>query len=483
MGPRVRGRRGGDRAALAAAVAVALVLRVVLALRSEAISVDGVQYVEAAQRFASGEWRSGLASFYPPGYPAAVAAAHAVIPDWETAGVVVSLVAGLLALAPLAAIARRAGLGGPAFAATLVGLALAPYPARYAAMVRSEALYALLVLLAVAAVLRSGAGWLLAGGALSGAAYLVRPEGLGLAVPLAAWAARTRSARAAGLVVCAAMLVAAPYVVYLRADTGAWVVSRKAANVVSLGIHAATGRGDVVTQAASDRTGLVDVVRHRSGAYLRKVAIDLWRTVGAFAECLSPLLVPFLLLGLWLGRRGFADVHRLLGATVVFYLVALALLYVDRRFYTALVPLALVWCGAGFGWAWSRAGRAAPALALVVAALLVGKAVHDREGAGYVRRIGTEIARRTEGRPVVAAADLRVAWYAGGRRVDVLFPLDAVRLVPILEGGADWLVVSDGDLTREARTLLEERAGRLELVTTIPTKGTGSATLYRIRHE
>lgn len=463
------------------AIVAATLLRLVLVWRSQAISVDGVQYVEAAQRLRAGEWTRALASFYPPGYPAAIAATYPLVHDWETAGVAVSLVAGVVTVLPLAAVARIAGLTGPAFAATVLGLALAPYPARYAAMVRSEALYALLVLVAVWLVVRPRA-WPGVAGLAAGLAYLVRPEGLGLVLPLAVWLARKRAWSSVVALALGTALVAAPYVGYLRWDTGGWIVSRKAANVVSLGIHAATGKGEVVTQDASDRTGVVDVIRLRWGAYLRKVSIDLLRTVVTFTESLSPVLVPFLLLGLGILRRRVPAVGGLLGLVVGFYLVAFALLYVDRRFYAPLVPLALVWCGAGFGWAWGRSGRWAPALAAIVAALLIGKALHDREGAGYVRRVGSEIASRTGGASVVvAASDLRIPWYAGARRLDVAFPLDAAHVQPILDGGADWLVVFEGDLTADARVALAEHAGAVEAVATVPENDGRVVTLYRIR--
>ncbi len=457
-----------------------------MAARGEVISADGVQYLEAAHLLRAGAWQRALASFYPPGYPAVIAAVEPVVGGWERAGRAVSLIAGALGVVPLAGIAELAGLDDVAFAAALFGLALAPYPARYAADVRSEALYGLLLLLAVwAAAAALVGGRRLApvlAGLATGSAYLVRPEGLVLVLPLGLVLAAAGRRVAAGALVAAAIVVAAPYVLYLRGDTQRWILSRKTANVLSLGIRAASGEGAVVSQAESDRTGLLAVVRARPRAFAKKLLVDSGRTFLAFADCLFVAFVPLCVVGLGRGRARAPAVERLLHAVVWSYVALFALTYVDRRFYAGVVGLAMVWSGDGFAWLWAllaRASRAgARAAAAALALLAVGKALGASEAAGWVRVAGREIARRGGLHQTIAARDLRVAYYAGGRRVEVPFPVDAGHLSALCAGRADWLVVLDGDVLPEAAPTLE-RCGVREAQ--VPLSKGRTADLYRLR--
>jgi hypothetical protein len=478
-------RASGDGRVVALALASAALVRLYLAWQNASISADGVQYVGVAAQLLAGEWRHALASFYPPGYPALVATAYPWVGDWERAGTVV------LTVVPLAALARLAGLEGAAFAAALVGFAVSPYPARYAAAVRAEGAYGLCFITAVWAaavwIVRGRRGAPLGAGLATGAAYLIRPEGLGLVAPLgaaflAAGRGRAAGLRAAAATALAAALVAAPYVLYLRADTGRWLVSRKAANVVSLGIHEAIGEGEVVSQGASAETPLGQVL---GGDYARKLLVDSVRTFSAFAECLHFVYLPFVLGGIALAARRRRAVDRLLHAVVWFYVAVFALTYVDRRFYTALVPLALVWGGSGFAWAWERllARRRAWAIgfAAAVTVAVLAKSLRVSDSTGYVRVLGREIARADPDRPLVAARDLRVAFYARGRRARVAFPLGAQALRSLAAEGA-WLVALDGDLAPAARALATAPGTGVTLVRSVPaSRGKRTARLYRLR--
>jgi hypothetical protein len=484
--------------ALAAAVIAGAAVRVWQAARTACINPDGVDYIEAARHFHHGEWTAGLASFYPPGYPLAIAAAYPLAGDWEAAGTAVSLVASLLTFAPLAGLLRLCRVPPAAFAAALAGFALSPYPARFAAMVRSEALYGLLLATAVWAVARHLAGGrralLAAGGAAIGLAYLVRPEGLGLAA--AACAALVLGAREAGrsrgaalascaLVLVATLAVAAPYAAYLRADTGRWLLSRKAANVVSLGIQTATGEGTVIAPGESDRAPLARVLAERRGALAEKLLVDAPLTFVVFADCLYWAYVPFLLIGIAVARRRHPrPLDRLLHLGVWLYVAIFALVFVNRRFYAGLVPFALVWCGTGYAWLRERLAerggrRLAIALAALALAAILPKAVRVPSTDAHPRLLGEEIARRAAGEPRVAARANQVAFYAGGRREDAAFPIDRERLAAWLADGPVWLVVREVDLTPEAHALLAASPAAT-LVATVPTKEGAPARLYRI---
>ena len=50
------------------------------------VNSDGVLYLRAAEDFFSGDIKSGLASFDPPGYPLLIAVIYPVIGDRELTG-------------------------------------------------------------------------------------------------------------------------------------------------------------------------------------------------------------------------------------------------------------------------------------------------------------------------------------------------------------------------------------------------------------
>ena len=488
-GPRARGPSRAIALAAAAAVA-ALGVRLDLARRRDCISADGVPYVAAARAFHRGDWARGLASFHTPGYPLAIAAAYPLAGDWERAGIAVSLAAGVASVVPLAGLARLAGLEGPALAATLAAFVVTPYPAGYASKVRTEALYALCVLVALwaaaAAALRGRPGAAAVAGVATGLAYLARPEGLALVVPLGAWLAgtlgRPHGLRAAAVVALGAAVVAAPYVLHLRRDTGRWMVSRKSAAVLSHAIDSATGEAQTVGQAESDRTPLREVLAGRWSLYARKVAIDAWRAVVALARAVYPAFVPFAVLGVALGRRRAPALTRLLAAVAGFYLVFYALTHPGTRFFTAVALALLVWCGAGLADALARARARGPvwaaALVVVVLAATLPETFRVENSCAYTRTLGETIARLDPGRPRVAAADFRVAFYAAGRYEPLPGRLDPAGL-RALAGRAGWLVALDGDLGPAARRLLEA-GGRGPLASAPTSGGKRTARLYRL---
>jgi len=476
-------------------VVVAALLRLYLASQVDSISSDGVRYVETARHFYHGSWREGLTAFDPPGYALAIAAAYPLFHDWERAGTAVSLVAGMLILAPLLGFLRVCRVRGPGLAATMIGFALCPYPARYASVVRCEALYGLLFMVAVWAVasylVKERRWFLVVAGGAAGLAYVVRPEGIGLT--LACGAAIGLAFRDAGrrlaaafkpfaIVTLIALAVATPYVVYLKSDTGRWTLSRKAANVVSLGIKTATGEGVLIEQAESDRQSFLGVVSKQFHLFARKLAVDSVRTFIAFADCLYYAYVPFLLIGIAIGRDRFGSVNWLLHVIIWFYLATFAIMYVDRRFYTALTPLAMVWSGAGFVWLWKwlaerQRTRTAIVVAAVVLAAILGKVLRIPRADQYARPLAREIARLTHGGAVVARVP-QVAFYAGTKPSRSKFPIDRMQLSPWLESPETWLVVTEGDLTPDAESMLSwSPAARL--ISTV-TEKKNVVRLYRL---
>ncbi|MEK7880945.1 MAG: glycosyltransferase family 39 protein, partial [Deltaproteobacteria bacterium] len=96
--------------------------RFFVAVNTEVIAVDSVEYVRLAKAFASGDYMGTLDVKRPPLYPALMGLASFIIPDFPLAGRLVSLVFGALTVVLVYFLGRRVfdektGLVAAAFAA------------------------------------------------------------------------------------------------------------------------------------------------------------------------------------------------------------------------------------------------------------------------------------------------------------------------------------------------------------------------------
>lgn len=177
----------------------------------------------------AGPWVSGWdnrEAFFP-GYPLLLRAVHTVVPDWTAAGLLISFVAGAVAVLALARIARAYLPEGGADHRTVVLFLLSPC-AVFLAAGYTEALFLAFALPAWLAALRHR--WALAA-VLVALATTVRVSGLFLAAAVAllfVLSARTRRDwRAAGWTLLPALPPAA-YSWYLHAHTGDWMAWKHA---------------------------------------------------------------------------------------------------------------------------------------------------------------------------------------------------------------------------------------------------------------
>jgi len=490
---------------LAAITGVALAIRLYLSLTSFCISGDGVAYLVMAREFAAGDTGALLRSVFSPLYPVLIAALHWVVPDWEVAGNLVSALAGSAAVMTIYAMTREVfarrdvALGAAGLAA------IHPELAGYSASVRTEAGYIFLM---------TGTVWLLirsvrtrrvrtaaAAGALGGLAYLYRTEAIGLPmVGIAALAAASlvwreceiRWTIAAAAVFAAAFLViAGPYLVYLRVSTGHWSVGREFAAAMMYGMGDAARNGEAwrhlgYARGVSPWTPLFADPQ----LYLKKVGSDLASSAYNFVQALDPMLAMFLAVGLW--RRGRALLasfgEALLAGLIVFYYCGFAFSYTGTRFMVHLIPFTFGWVIIGLEDVAATAARVAngagwriPPYAIPVAAALVllprtlWPIGYDMRG---IRYAGLAIAHRQAKPSAVVARDGRIAWYAGARFV----------LLPERTPGglcewiarqerAGYLVIND----HEARGLgLSHTASCLEFLARYPRGGSGYYDVFAI---
>ncbi len=500
--------RWSDSTSLLAIAAIAIVIRLYLALTSFCISGDGVAYVAMARDIAAGDVAAALHSVFSPLYPLLIAAVHRVLPDWELAGSLVSALMGTAAVATIygmthEAFARRdLALGAAALAA------IHPELAAYSGTVRTEAGYIFLTTGAVWLLLRSLRTRRLmtvaAAGAIGGLAYLYRSEAIGL--PLVAVAAIVAAALvwhrcgfgwALGAVAVFAsgfLAVAAPYLVYLRASMGHWTIGREFTAAMMYGMGEVARNSEEWRQLGySTSVSPLTPVFTDPRLYMEKVAGDFATSFYNFVQALDPLLTILLVAGLW--RRGRALIasfpEALLAFLIAFYFCGLAFSYTGTRFMVHLIPFVFGWAMLGLeaataagvrlarGVGWRLPAAAIPvAVALVLMPRTLWPIGYDMRG---IRYAGEEIAHRDAKPGAVVARDGRIAWYAGAKFIAL--PEDPepnlCRWLAI-QPGADYLIVADQDERRLGGNLRDEHC--LEFFKRYPRRAGHYYDLFFIRH-
>jgi 4-amino-4-deoxy-L-arabinose transferase-like glycosyltransferase len=448
-------------AALALAV-VSFALRFWVLRALPVIDSDGVIYVMLARRLHAGG--SSFDPLFHPLYPLAIALVEPLAGDWELAARLVSALAGALVVVVSWALAQ-ALLGQDVARLSAILVAVHPALVRAGTAAMPEALYALALVCGVWAVWRALAvgpdAWLVVAGALFGLAYLARPEGaaylvgLAAAVGLSTLRDRERSHLAwGGGALLAWLLVAAPYLVYLRSAVGRWTLSGKLAHNLAL------------VQGTADSPSPFPW-RALENAYL-------------FQKYALPELLPGVLVFLVLPgavararRRGWLARDGVLLAACLPPFASLAF-HIEARFFVPVLPFLLPFVAAGALWvagalvAERRAGAVALALTLAVglAALLgaLRPVLRPDPGAGLYREAARWVAETQPLDAVLLDRKPFVAFYSD-RRAAPLPRVTPEELAAAARRAGASLVVLD------SRELPYDRPRLLPLVWASPPQG------------
>jgi len=443
-------------------ICLAAGVRIYLFAFTYVISRDGVVYLALAGYFKEGNLGKGLSHDFHPLYSLVIAALSYLIPGSALAGQVVSLVSGSLLVVPIYLLGKDL-FGQRAGFLTGIIVAFHPYLARVSADVLSEGLYVFLFAGAVCAAWKSLKTRSLVGlfltGILGALAYLTRPEGIGVVIVAGFWIfmiqrpspVQRRDLAALGLLVFGFLIFASPYLVYLKKDTGHWILTRKKSIKGLVGIEKSSGlpvdRGGpswpglgLQQKSAKSREARGDFGRgsefFSSHTWSGDIKVFLELSL-KFVGTYHPLLIVFLMItfintkklnvpdkGNW-----FLLSFYLLYVPVL-YLLLLNAGYVSRRHWLPLVALGLFWAALGMERArdfvqqrlersgrWpipSSQGLLIAILAVTLVVLLPKTLKPQRRDKIWIRRAGTWIAQNAPPRSRVMSSDPRVAFYAGG---------------------------------------------------------------------
>ena len=363
----------------------ALVFRLFLKRYLFAISFDEVNYLKLAAAGASSGLTQVLHTFWSPFYPLVVALLSKVVPDFELAARLVSILSGTFIIIPVFIFAKYHFNRKVAYYAVLF-LAFYPPLAFLNTGARTEALYTLLSFLGIwtgwiALVRRS---WLLGflTGLIFGMAYLTRPEGvsflivfLGLAVGVLIFS-RRKNRRFSWFLVPAAIisfsLTALPYAVYLKRTTGEWTLSAKKSiqQGEAFALTKEPEDDDVFRMLSKDNTQVpIDQIYHignfsqvqkqrgdplikvTPGIIIEKYAKNLYEIVkNTIPMVLTAFIFGLMILGLvgetWSKERMQRELY-LLAYISFFWFLLIPMFHINSRYFLPFLPICFIWVAKG----------------------------------------------------------------------------------------------------------------------------------------
>lgn len=212
-------------------LALGFILRLVGLIQPGYIKLDGTIYAKIAESFVKGDFLEAFRGVFPPVYPFLMGVFHLFVPDVELAGELVSFVFGV-SLIYITFFFFNRFFGHQYAIAGSFFVAIHPFLVRYSSTVLSESVATFLFTLSVFFFYR---GWVdertgdvNISGIFLGLTYLTRPEYVVYAVPMVMLLLyKKRFSQSVYFLLCFLIFIV-PYVFYLKAETGQWVLSQKA---------------------------------------------------------------------------------------------------------------------------------------------------------------------------------------------------------------------------------------------------------------
>jgi 4-amino-4-deoxy-L-arabinose transferase-like glycosyltransferase len=365
---------------IAIACAVRLLFLALVAMHGTEINDDGAQYARAAQNVREGLGYIGMLgkplTLQPPLYSFAIGLISSVVGDAESAGRLISIVAGAALPLPVFVVTRllfgrSAGLIAAAVSAFM------PFLVGLDVLVLTDPAFLTFLMagLAFAMLAQRRSDWRSAAiaGAFFGVAYLLHPEGLPEAIAvlltLAALALVLRQPRLAiTLPVAFAVplaVIALPYVAYISRETGRLSFQGKMDDNYFVGVRleqgmsyleAAQGIGDDLTPFGPELNSWVAPDHpslHQRLAFALAAAphqlFSVMRTMVA-RNVLTPLGALLVVLGFVRGWRGRSRIELqillvVLAATM--FLALLSVMHFWPRYAVSLMVIAIPWLAKG----------------------------------------------------------------------------------------------------------------------------------------
>jgi len=464
-----------ERTQLIVILSLSVLLSLYLCLKTPVISLDGAfQYIPMAKAFSSGAYREGISiNGQQPLYPFLVGVAGRWVPNLEWAGKGVASLFSVLLVIPVYWIGKRFFGRDVAFFSTLL-LAIHPYLRRFSGDVLKESTYLFFLAVAIGFALRAfqrnrvSAYFFIP--FFSALPYLVRPDGVEVLVAvfiatlfLVPFEGPEKRRRAILFLILSSLLLFLPHLLYLKAVTGEWALSKTKDLATLFGYQGTTGGVPLVTRLLYSFKKLnLEIIAVYHPLFLFLLGIGLlrrrsipWRMEEKFLLLLSALHYGILFL-LILNTTGWsmneASQDHLFSGRHVLPLVLFTIYWVGG----GLLTLHRWVCETlnAWGWLprWGDTGRGRAVWAVFLAGMLFITLPKTLKPNRYEKLpekwAGIWIQNQQDKGGLIFTTVPRVAFYAG-KPYQVFDPqkdrLEDVR-ASMAEKGARYLVVRDKDL-------------------------------------
>lgn len=317
---------------------------------------DQVDYVTLGQHLTDGNAWGVLDTYWPPLLPVLIGSVSLFIDGPTLPSIIVAVIAGSLIVPATYYLARQSY--DHHTAAIAAGLALIyPHLLNAVFAAGSENVYVFLIVACLIsgwkAVTSESLKYCVLTGGLLGLAYLTRPEAFAYPsffigfILFRSWSTGTRFRTAlvrSGALLIAFLVLATPYLFYLRGETGRWTISSKSEiNTVMVDysdVAEADDEGVVAGPAATVETFTV---------VIKLVAVNLVQISKALPTLIPLPVVMFMALGLfaagWSRERVTRESYLILFCLLTFLGYAVAV--VQTRYFYILLPIFLGWTAKG----------------------------------------------------------------------------------------------------------------------------------------
>lgn len=352
-----------------------------------AAAYDEVNYLKLGVSGYSGGVSDVLHTYWSPFLPFLISIFCTFFDDYVLAGRMVSILAGALLAVPVYFLGKRIFDGQVGMVAAIL-VALFPPLVFQGSHIYTESvtmlLAACLLLCALQTVYDRAIGYALVAGALGGCLYLLHPQGIGFFIVLLAWLVlscvirffaitRKQAAFSVLLLALGFVVVASPYLIYLKGETGHWTLSAKAA--ANWQFESYEGPDDVDpfrslnpenttvpldqiyhqgTFLQTSEGGTKSVSQVRIGAfvvkYIKNVYELLKHEIPGFLSTVPMVLFSIgLLAGPWRLGQGRKIIF-LMSFIVFFWFLVLPSFHIIERYLTPLWPICALFIASGAAW-------------------------------------------------------------------------------------------------------------------------------------
>ncbi len=380
---KVKNRLNNERLILCGFIGLAVIFRLFLMRYHFAIGWDEPHYLQLAVLFSKGQILQALHPYWSPFYSICIALFSFVIPDFELAGRIVSLICGILIFIPVYLFTKELFSKTSGFWA--VGLLTFYSPLAFSTTTTlAEPTLIFFVMMGIYfgwKTLRNNSLKLsLIAGIFFGFSYLTKPEGigyflifilfLGTMAILDHTKSRNKQLLSIGLGVFGFILIAAPYLLYLHGETGRWTISSKV--YANQQFEAQLFNDEEInldTLSENNTINPIDAIYHDGNflnivgenrqetssinlsLILKKYITNFYRvTKYAIPQLFGFLMFTLLVLGFFSFVLPIKEIKiylYLLSFVALFWFVAVPLFHINDRYLLPGLVICFVWIGHG----------------------------------------------------------------------------------------------------------------------------------------